>query len=406
MTKLTRSLLMTLVVVFGLGLAGCNETADPGGSADSTAADTTKAKKKPKKVKKSSVTVAEVITDDLVLPIIAEGSIRARHSAGIRSELSGRIAKILCREGERVRQGQILLQLDSNEYKLTLDEAQAGYLSALGQLAVEDDQVLEIQADQELAPLDLNTPLDEQVAAIREGAYRRQIGAARTGLSSAVASANRALLNLERCEIRAPFSGVISGLKLTSGEWISSGQELFTLVDDVNLEATVNVLESDLGQLESGRPVLLAIPALAETLQVAVDVISPVLNTDSRSCEAILRLRSESGHIKPGMFARAAIAGEVLTERMLIPRDAILIRDGRPLVFKVVDGLSQWIYVQLGERNDHFVEVEKALQGGSLKTGDQVVISNHLTLTHGAAVKVKKSIRPRIHWQLEGEVER
>jgi RND family efflux transporter MFP subunit len=194
------------------------------------------------------------------------------------------------------------------------------------------------------------------------------------------------------------------GLQLSPGQWISAGQELFALVDDVNLEARVDILESDLGQIAKDRPALVAIPALAETLQVKLDVISPALDVDTRSCEGLMRIQDESGRVRPGMFVRTAIAGAVLPGRLLVPREAILTRDGRPLVFKVEDDISQWLYVELGERNERFVEIKKVLQGGSLAPGERVVVSNHLTLTHGAKVKIKKTLTPSVPWKLaEGD---
>ncbi|MCP4545141.1 MAG: efflux RND transporter periplasmic adaptor subunit [bacterium] len=369
-----------------------------GDGADSTIADSTQTAKKPKKEKKSSVSAVTVIKDNLVLPIIAEGSIVARQSTGIRSEVSGRITRLHCTEGERVRKGQLLISLDKRDYQVAMEEARANYLQALSTLAIEtgEDELAEAAATEWLS----DRSLENQIESLQNGEFRRELNTARTGLSSAQAAITRAKLNLERCEVRAPFGGVITGMQLSPGSWISASQDLFTLIDDVNLEARVQVLESDLGDLELGRPALIALPALGDTLQVKVDIINPALDVASRSCEAILRITNESGKIKPGMFARASIAGEILSERMLVPREAVLTRDNRPLVFKVADGITQWVYVQLGERNEQFYEIERALQGGTLEPGDKVVVTNHLTLTHGAKVKVKKVSEPTIPWDL------
>ena len=74
----------------------------------------------------------------------------------------------------------------------------------------------------------------------------------------------------------------------------------------------------------------------------------------------------------------------------MVPREAVITRDGRPLVFKVVNNKAQWVYIKTGLSNDQVIEVEKVLQGGPLDDGTLVVISDHLTLTHEAKVKVKK----------------
>jgi multidrug efflux pump subunit AcrA (membrane-fusion protein) len=151
------------------------------------------------------------------------------------------------------------------------------------------------------------------------------------------------------------------------------------------------VLESDLKALELGRPALVYIPALDLTIPAAVDVISPRIDPESRTCQVLVRLRSDDGKIKPGMFVRTSIAGEVYPDKLVVPREAILTRDGRPLLFRVEDGRAKWVYVELGLRNDHAVEIASVVQGGPVEDGTPVVIDNHLTLTHDAKVKVRRT---------------
>jgi hypothetical protein len=91
------------------------------------------------------------------------------------------------------------------------------------------------------------------------------------------------------------------------------------------------------------------------------------------------------------MFVRAAIAGEVHADTRLVPREAILTRDGRPMLFRVEKDRAKWVYVQLGKRNDYVVEIARIDQGGPLDDGTLVIIDNHLTLTHDAKVKVRKT---------------
>jgi multidrug efflux pump subunit AcrA (membrane-fusion protein) len=182
----------------------------------------------------------------------------------------------------------------------------------------------------------------------------------------------------------------VSNLTLTPGERVSANQVVCNLVDNLNLEAAVSVLESDLVGLETGREAILQIPAVQETLRVHVDVMSPQIDRESRTCELLMRFESAQGRVRPGMFARASIAGEIYPDRLLVPREAILVRDNRPLLFKIVDGRAEWVYITTGLANDRVVEVAKVLQGGPLDPGTPVVVSDHLTLTHQAKVKIRK----------------
>ena len=106
----------------------------------------------------------------------------------------------------------------------------------------------------------------------------------------------------------------------------------------------------------------------------------------------LLRLRSDEQRVKPGMFVRAWIAGEVLADRLVVPRSAIVTRDGRPVLFRVEEDRALWVYVQLGQQNDQLVEITRIDQGGPLDPGTPVVVSNHLTMTHEAKIKVRETL--------------
>jgi RND family efflux transporter MFP subunit len=364
---------------------------------------------KPKKELSTSIHASPVARGPLVIPVVAEGSIRARNVTDIKFEIGGTVHKVWVTEGQRVRRGQKLVTLDDREVRLALEEARSRYLQALGQLAVEEegyssktaegelqqrrDELKQLEREGKIARRErLDRELDLGMEAVRNGAYRRELLEVRSGLASSRADAARLELDLEKTVIEAPFSGVITGLALNANERVQLGQSVARLVDDINIEAEVAVLESDLGGLAVGRSARLTIPALGETLDLEVDVISPEIDEDSRTCKILLRLDSDKGRIKPGMFARAAIAGQIYEDKLLVPREAILTRDGRPMLFRVEGDRAKWVYVKLGLRNDHVVEIAGVTQGGPLDPETLVVVGNHLTLTHDAKIKVSKTL--------------
>ena len=419
---------LCLLSILILPLISC----DSGGAADGATSDSTRVassdeantesddstKTQPEKKRKertTSVRTAKAFRGDLVIPVIAEGTIRARRSAEIRSENAGPVVRVHAQEGQTLRKGQLIAKLDDREYEVEAEEARAKYVAAVSLLAIEDES-FEIPE----RPAELQTKVDElrkletqgvisreerlarevalDVEAVKQGHYRLDILASRSGIAGARAELERARINLERTEIRAPFSGVVSGLVLNDGEHVTSGQVICTLVNITDLEAEVGVLESDIGFLDVGRAALLSIPALGDTLPVTVDVISPRFDRDSRTCQVLLRIKNTSGRLRPGMFARAVVAGQKFPDRLLVPKEAILTRDGRPLLFKVEDNRAKWVYIDLGVQNDYVVEVKAVLQGGTLEPDDLVVVTNHLTLSHEAKVKVKGVLPTRDPW--------
>jgi len=382
---------------------------------DEKKSDVKEEKKKKKKERSTSVKACAAFSGDLVKPVIAEGTIRARHSADLKAEVSGKITRVYGQEGETLRKGQIIAKIDDREYQVTAEEARATYLQTLSLLAIEEDdltaQSISQEVRDEFADLErqerageitpqerLAREVEMDVQSLKGGKFRVEIAAARSGVSQARAALERARLNLERTEIRAPFNGVITGLLVSPGELVTANEAICSIVDNVNIEAEVGVLEADLGHVAQGKHALLAVPALGETLQVQVDVISPQFDRESRTCQVLIRLEDDSGRIRPGMFVRALIAGQTFKDRLLVPREAILTRDDRPLLFKVDDNRAKWLYVQLGESNDDLVEITKVLQGGQLAPGDKVIVSDHLTLTHEAKVKVKKTLPINDPW--------
>lgn len=418
-----------LLLLLALGTAGCGASPEDADGEATTEADAEGGEEEDgeegsqRRERAVNVTASPAERVELVVPVIAEGAVRARHSAEIKFELAGRITRVTVEEGQRVRRGQRLATLDDREYQVALEEARNNRLQALGQIAVEerdlgeagaarvalDEQIAELEAMERRGEITKDErrarEMELGVNAVKDGAYRRELLEVRSGLATARAAEARAELNLERTVLRAPFDGVVRGLELSAGERVQTGETLLMVIDDVEVEAEVGVLEADLKGLEVGRPVLVNIPALDETVPARVDVISPEIDPESRTCSVLVRLRSDDGKIKPGMFVRASIAGSIHPDKIVVPASAILTRDGRPLVFRIEDDRAKWVYVELGLRNDHAVEIARVVQGGAIEAGTLVVTDNHLTLTHDAKVKVSKTVMLEDPWaQLMADV--
>ena len=402
-------------------LPGCFGSTEDGTAADSTAtaaADSTDEAEpaKPKKEKSIKVNVGQMRQGDLVLPVYADGAIRTPQSVMVKTKVGGELMSVLVRDGDKVRKGQVLARIDPREYEITLEETRYRHLEALSQMAAEADTfTINHQAVSDFTTgrdeLDRmvkrgtitreeyqNRILELEMDALQKGAFREAVFQQRTGLAEARMAEERAKLDLEYTDIRAPFSGIVQGLTMVSGENVSVGTSVCTIYNNDNLEAVLNVLEADLGNLREGRPVLLAVPATGDTLKAKVDVISPTIDQATRTIEIIVRFDNPEGRYRPGMFVRAQIAGWVYHDKLMVPKAAILIRDNRPLVFKKDGDRAKWLYVDTGLENDEWVEILAVHSGGSLAPEDKVVVSDHLTLAHEAKISVRKTIPGSDRW--------
>ncbi len=418
--------LAALALVTALFFSGCGQNGDGDGTAaDSTAADTSAADTtatKAKKEKAIKVNAGLVRNGKLVQPVYADGVLRTTQRVEVRGKLGGELVSVRVRNGQRVRAGQLLAQIDDREYVLALEESRYRHIQALSEIAAEGEEQVADQAaldafvEQRDALMALRSRreiteeqfqarlLDLELASLKQGAFRQDTFAQRTGLADARIAEERARLNLEYTKIRAPFAGIVSGLVAVKGEILSVGQALCHVTDDTELEAVVNVLEADLGNLTEGRAALVAVPAVDDTIQAVVDVISPVLDEASRTCECLIRFPNHEGRYRPGMFVRAEVAARIHENRLMVPRDAVLIRDDRPLVFKVTDEpRAQWLYVDTGLENSEWIEILKVHSGGSLADGESVVVSDHLTLAHEAKLKIRKTVTASDRWAFATE---
>lgn len=398
----------------GDGAAADSTTTEGVAAADSTGQDEDEGGGKKEKAIK--VNVGAIRQGDLVLPVYADGSIRTPQSVMVRTKVGGELMSVAVRDGDRVKKGQLLARIDPREYEIALEESRYRHLQALSQMAAEADTFSvnhKAVADFTTARDELdrlvkrgtitreeyqNRILELEMRSLQKGAFREAVLQQRTGLAEARMAEERARLNLEYTEIRAPFAGIVQGLTMVTGEIVSVGTGVCTIVNNDQLEAVVNVLEADLGNLRQGRPVLLAVPATGDTLQAKVDVISPILDEASRTIEVIVRFDNPAGRYRPGMFVRAQIAGWVYHDKLLAPKSALLIRDNRPLVFKKDGDRAKWLYVDTGLENDEWVEILAVHSGGSLAAGDMVVVSDHLTLAHEALISVRKTVPGTDRW--------
>lgn len=315
---------------------------------------------------------AEVIEGTLVLAVTAWGEAEAGRRALLAAEVGGTVDRVAVREADPVAGGELLVALDAADQQLALDDARAQVREAEGQY-------------RERLLFDGDLPAD--VRRDREAAVRLH-----SGLERASIQLRRARLNLERTRIRAPFGGLVASVQVVAGQRVAQGSEIMTVLDVDPTTVQVHVLESDLAHLAPGGGAEVHFSAFPdEAFAGRIEAVNPLVDQQTRSARVTVRVANPAGRILPGMYARVKLDSRRLADRILVPRRAILERDGRTMLFVHEGGRAKWRYVTTGLSNEEYVELVDDSASDEVAAGEVVLTGGHFTLTHGARIRLVES---------------
>jgi len=327
------------------------------------------------------VRATRAVRDTLWLSVTAAGEAEARRRAVMRARVEGRIVSVEARENDRVEAGDVLLRFDTTEFALERDRAVADRSQAEAQyreLVLFDDELE-----------------DPEVRAERDRFAR-----ARSGLEQAEVGLREAELDLERAIVRAPFAGRVADLRVVEGGYAAVGDELVTVVELDPIRVEARVLESELPSLEEGRAASVRFAALpGETFRGRVETVNPVVDPESRTARVTLSLPNPEGRIKPGMYADLSLEALSFPDRVLVPREAVLERDRRTMLFVFEPdpesegdrGRAKWRYVTTGLENDSLVELVPSEETEMVEPGERVLVGGHQYLVHDARVRAEEA---------------
>ena len=382
----------------------------PDGSKEASTQDTAEEARKVKETP-LPVKVVEAQIGDLIIKLKSPGEAVTNMKINMKAEVAGVIKSLNVEESKHVRKGELLVELDDEKYRLDLEQEEATRLKVLSELLVEKrfaepgetrsgpdrEKIQKAKDDYEEARRRFRSGLtsraefekantEYELSLIESGEKKEEIRAAAKGLTQAEIRVKAAQMNLEKTKIKAPFSGLIHDIKVSPQEHVTSGRELFTLVNIDRIRVHAKVLESEIGKMKVGREVDLKFSAYpGKIFKGEVKAISPVINPQDKTCNVIIDVANPEKEIKPGMHVEVEIAAEIHKNKLLIPQDAVLVRSGRKLAFVVEEGLAKWRYIDVGLENEDYAEV---LDG--VKEGESVIIEGHFTLAHDARVRIQK----------------
>lgn len=289
------------------------------------------------------------------------GYTKAVKNVDIQVELNSKIMDVQAKNNTFVNQGDLLLLLDSRNFDIQKAEALILYNKVLA----------EYNAWMKTYPQS-----DSLSVAIQ------------TGLPEAKLNLEKLDLMLDKCKITAPISGILTGFNLNIGESVFLNQKLATIIDNSQQEIVVDILENEINKVAKGADVMINFPSMSKRNFLGTVIsVSPDVDVNTSAGQVVISINTHD-NIKSGMFAEVKIETENLGEKLLVPKEALLVRNGRELIFTVSDdNKSQWKYVTSASSNEYLVEIVEGLN-----PHEKVIVSGNFILAHDANLKLEKEI--------------
>ena len=302
--------------------------------------------------------VVVVTPKPLEVKVSATGTLLARESVEVVAELSRRLMRVVAKEGEYVKKGALLYELDASDLRAEL-------------------AVLEVDTEQARREVERQTALlKEQITTAAEQE------AAQSRLAALAARRNTVLVTLAKTQVRAPFGGTLGLRRVSEGAWVSPNTVITTLEDLSRLKVDFTLPERYAPEVEVGRKFSVQVAGVAEAIEGQVVAIESTVTAASRSLVIRGELTDAKG-VRPGNFAKISLTLS-LRDALVVPAIAVTSSaEGRSVFIVDAQGVAQVTKVDVGHRDANVVEITAGLDPGA-----RVVTTNLLRLRDGLPVQV------------------
>jgi HlyD family secretion protein len=350
--------------------------------------------------------------------LTASGYVVARRKAVVSAKIQGRLAELRVEEGSRVRENEVLARLESQDYQAQVTRSRAQVEQAQAQVAAAQASIRRAEADlaearrqvgvnerlsrEEILPQDTLDASRSRVAVLDAAIGQARADEQRASAALLQARADLAFseAQLQNTVIRAPFSGVVVKKMAEVGESVApippgvnlstSSGAVVALADLDTLEVEVDVAEANVAKLTSGQAAEVTVEAFPDKrYKSELRQVIPTADRTKATVMVKVTILDKDPDLKPEMSAKATFLerqkagdpGVPAKATVLVPQNAVVTRDGRTLVYEVVDGVAKAIPVAIGAQRQDRVVVTQGLVGSEtlvanppegLKDGDRV----------------------------------
>ncbi len=302
--------------------------------------------------------------------LVSNGKLKALRKSVLTFKISGELEYLAVRNGEFIKEGQVIARFQQFEVRQELEKAQIQFEQA--SIEMKDELLMKGYTSGDLSGI------PEEVI---------KTAAIRTGLTTAENQLKTAQYNLDATVLKAPFPGKIANLRYKVFEQVPQGDDFCLLIDDSVFEVEFSVLETELQEVRIGKEVKI-VPFAVDTQVIGrVSEKNPVV--EETGLIRIKALIKNPGFLIEGMNVKVLVES-VVPGQLVVPKAAVVLRQNQEVLFKYTGGLAFWTYVQtIHENSDSYAVRAQPDKGGTLQAGDTVIISGNLNLAHESNVVIK-----------------
>lgn len=220
---------------------------------------------------------------------------------------------------------------------------------------------------------------------IKEKIWDNSIVSAESNYLIAKANFDLAKQKYEDLTVRAKIDGIVSGLEIKEYAKTAKEKSLFYIIDDNEMEVSIGLNAPEIIQISKDSKVVILTEELGKTFEGKVSEISPAADAKTNKFMVKVKIENKESVIKKGMYTKVTIFAKE-KEMLVVPKNAVVIKNLYKYVFKIVDGVAKQIKIEIGNSTDSLQEILT----DEIKIGDKIVIDGQYLLQENDLIEEVK----------------
>ncbi|GAA4273812.1 efflux RND transporter periplasmic adaptor subunit [Aquimarina gracilis] len=340
-----------VLLIFLLSIS-CKRNKGSGGT------DNLEAKEEILKVEYNKVKTKKVLYKDFNLGLKTRGKVFAQKKVGLKFKLDEKISKIYVSNGKKVSNSQIIALQENTTYK---------------------NKVIKAKEQLERAKIDVEDILIGFNYALRDSSNIPkpilEMAKNRSNYNTAISNLNEANIEFASTILKSPINGIVANLETKTHSYPDNTEPFCIIIDNSVLEVEFSIIEDDYVFLSKGQPIEISTLLDEEVFKGVITEINPMVD-ENGMIKAKGVIKDVPSYIIDGMNVNIIIK-KVIPNKLYVPKESVVLRDNKKVVFTYKEGKAIWNYVETSLENYEFVVVEKGL-----KKDDEVIYSGNVNLAH------------------------